>query len=232
MNQQPPLKSVAPEDGTLLVRSIFYTIQGEGPYTGERAVFIRLGGCNLQCPQCDTDYTNNTFYSTPQNIADMAKDMCADEHKGHLVVITGGEPFRQPLGPLVDKLLEVGFKVQIETNGTLYQELSFAKITVVCSPKAGSINKHLAKHIDALKYVIDADDVGCDGLPLHALGHPAEPQLARPPVDFTGTIYVQPMDEGSMNVKRNAAHLNACIRSVLSEGYTLCLQTHKLIDME
>lgn len=232
MNHQQPLKSVSPEDGTLLVHSMFYTIQGEGPYAGERAVFIRLGGCNLQCPQCDTDYTNNTFSTEPQTIADMAKDMCANEHKGHLVVITGGEPFRQPLGPLIDRLLQVGFKVQLETNGTLYQELPFDKVTVVCSPKAGSINKHLAPHIDALKYVMDANDVGDDGLPQHALEHPAEPQLARPPKDFAGTIYVQPMDEGEHHPQQNAEHLNACIRSVLCYGYTLCLQIHKIIDME
>ena len=57
-NQQLADKPVLNETGlSLQVNSIFYTIQGEGPFAGRPAIFIRLAGCNLQCPGCDTEYT-------------------------------------------------------------------------------------------------------------------------------------------------------------------------------
>lgn len=226
MNLQPVEKQ-SRNTSSLEVHSIFYTIQGEGPYTGSRAVFLRLAGCNLQCPLCDTDYTSERITLTPSQI--LVK-IIALGRPGDLVVITGGEPFRQSLRATVDTLLLAAFKVQIETNGTLYQELPFPKITIVCSPKTGSINKKLAPHIDSLKYVLHSDSVGKDGLPLTALDHPALPQLARPPKGFTGMIYVQPVDE--INSHKNWRHLQTAVDSVMKHGYRLQLQVHKIIQMD
>lgn len=226
MNLQPAEKQQL--TGDLQVHSVFRTIQGEGPFTGHRAIFIRLAGCNLQCPFCDTDYTSCRSATLIPDLLTLVRTM-APFHE-HLVVITGGEPFRQNLLPLVTGLLAYGYKVQIETNGTLYQELPYDKITVVCSPKTGSINKHLAPHISALKYVAGVNDIATDdGLPVQALGHPAKPRLARPPVNFSGTIYLQPIDESA---KANPYHQEAVVKSVLKYGHTLCLQTHKILNLE
>lgn len=228
MNQQPIEKQHLREDGTLEVHSIFRTIQGEGPFTGQRAVFVRLAGCNLQCPLCDTDYTGSRWTAGPASLVDYVREQA---EPGHLVVITGGEPFRQNLRPAVQALLDAGYRVQLETNGTLYQELPYDHITVVCSPKTGSINKKLAEHLSALKYVLHADSrAQDDGLPLSALGHSASPRLARPPSVFSGIIYLQPVDEA--DAVKNGRHLDATIKSVMDHGYTLCLQTHKIINME
>lgn len=227
-NQQPPEKQEFDEEGHLDLHSVFSTIQGEGPFTGQRAIFIRLAGCNLQCPKCDTDYTSSRFRASPRAILEMVQEQAKQDH---LVVITGGEPFRQNLRPVTDLLLQAGYRIQLETNGTLYQDLDYDFITVVCSPKAGSINRSLMPHISALKYVLHADGVSPDdGLPVLALGHSAKPQLARPPQDFWGTIYVQPIDEA--DPEENSRHLKAAINSVMQHGYTLCLQTHKIIHME
>jgi organic radical activating enzyme len=173
-------------------------------------------------------------YASPE-IPDWAQSetsagLRAEINNGYLVVITGGEPFRQYLRPAIEELLNRGFGVQIETNGTLYQDLPFDDIVVVCSPKTGSINNMLLPHIQSLKYVLCADDVSdVDGLPLSALKHPCGGRLARPPVGFEGMVLLQPADE--QDAEKNKRNLNAVVKSVQEFGYTLQLQIHKLIGV-
>lgn len=234
MNQQPISKAVFDARGLLDTHHVFATIQGEGPFAGTPAVFIRLYGCNLRCPMCDTDYTSNQFSATPTFFLDALKEMSSPSK---LVVISGGEPFRQNLTPLVAELVANGYTVQVETNGTLppspgFEELvADEKAFVVCSPKAGRLNKELVPLLCALKYVVHADSIDPkDGLPINALGHPASPVVARPPEDFNGVVYVQPIDV--QDPLENRRHLDAAIKSCLKFGYTLCLQTHKIINVE
>lgn len=229
MNNQPAEKQHHDQHGAVEVHSVFQTIQGEGPFTGQRALFVRLAGCNLACPMCDTEYTDSRTVCFPQDVVDWAALHGA--LPGQLVVITGGEPFRQNIRPMVESLLIAGYRVQIETNGTLYQDLPYERITVVCSPKTGAIHKRLEPHIAALKYVLDhRSKAPDDGLPLLALGHTASPRLARPPAGFRGTIYIQPVDVN--DPAENKINLDATVESVLGHGYTLCLQTHKIINVE
>jgi organic radical activating enzyme len=227
-NQQPMEKPVLRgSQHHLDVQSIFHTIQGEGPFAGVPAVFIRLAGCNLQCPGCDTDYTSKRKMMAVEEI--LAEVKRVKEPETILVVITGGEPFRQPLGGLIEALLAKFYAVQLETNGSLYQDLPYDHITVVCSPKTGSIHPQLEPHLDALKYVLDAKDVGDDGLPDRALDHGTS-RLARPGVMFAGTVYVQPYDPGGPLT--NDIHHQAVVASCLKHGYTLCLQTHKFLGLD
>lgn len=241
-NNQVPIKQYF--DDRLNVHSIFFTIQGEGPFAGCPAVFIRLTGCNLQCPNCDTDYTSNSVSLTPAAIVEAATKMLPAAHVDSptrsLIVITGGEPFAQKIGPLVVELANAGLAVQVETNGTLRPDdvfLAFAtdnpdEVTVVCSPKTGSVNQDLAPHIHSMKYVLRADNIDpADGLPLTALDHPAKPRLARPHTRFLrGTVYVQPEDEG--DAYRNGLNVAAAATSAMRFNHTLCLQIHKIIGME
>ncbi|WLY87255.1 7-carboxy-7-deazaguanine synthase [Vibrio phage vB_VibM_83AMN] len=223
-------------ESLLLVHSIFYTIQGEGIYCGYPAVFVRLAGCNLQCPLCDTDYTNDSNWLTAY---DVVKD-CIAKHKANvnanqkLVVITGGEPFRQPkaLGNLCVLLENEGFKIQIETNGTMAPpEILPQSVVIMCSPKTTKLNPKLEKRIDAYKYVIKSDDYNIvDGLPLRALDHKASPYIARPYNGFTGKVYVQPLDE--QDAIKNAKHLKTAISVCQEFNYILQIQVHKLIGVE
>ena len=252
MNQQPIEKQHLNEDvpiarRTVDVHSVFFTIQGEGPFVGTPSVFVRLAGCNLQCPLCDTDYTSSRFQVTPEALEDCVATVQRDVGgkvigKAPLVVITGGEPFRQDITFHVWALLDAGYQVQIETNGTLFiRDFPYDRVTVVCSPKTGKINAQLLPHITALKYVIRAGEVMDDGLPVNALGHAAHPRVARPPQGFKGTVYVQPVDEAA--VPHTPGHvmlpsdpyqrnLAAAIRSAMAFGYTLGVQLHKIIGKE
>lgn len=233
-NTQPIHKAHMDPDGVLEVHHLFSTIQGEGPFSGHPAIFLRLYGCNLQCPMCDTDYTSKFQIMEPAMIVEKAKALCLGGEK--LVVITGGEPLRQNIVPTAKALWKAGFHVQIETNGTLpapegcHELVKIGAMSIVCSPKTGSINKGVLPLIKAYKYVLKDGEAQADGLPKTALGHTANPALARPPTWFTGRIYVQPLD--SADEQENKEHLEAAISSCRKHGHTLCLQTHKLSNLE
>lgn len=229
-NNQLPMAAKYEPSGIIQIHSIFPTIQGEGPFCGERALFFRLHGCNLRCPGCDTDYTSTILQVAPHFMATKAKELgWAD---GALVVITGGEPFRQNIGPALRALLAAGYRVQVETNGVLAPDgvpWDDNKFSVVCSPKTSRIHDTIWQNAIAFKYVLKAGEVDpTDGLPLRALMHKAAPKVARPPDG--ALVYVQPMDEGEPTA--NALNLDAAIRSTMAFGHRLQIQVHKHINME
>lgn len=234
MNSQPIEKRIS-ERPTLSVHSIFYTIQGEGPFAGTPAVFIRLAGCNLQCPLCDTEYTKGRKELTPLDIFAMVGWKVPEPG---LVVITGGEPFRQDLAFLIMLLVDAGHYVQIETNGTLRPPIvPFNRNTdertgayIVCSPKAGKVHKDIEVTACCYKYVLGLDSSPIDGLPIQVLGHSVRDQVARPPACFKGQIYLQPTDYGmpDLNLRSREKVLESCLK----HGYILQLQIHKLLGVE
>jgi len=236
MNQQPIEKQSKDLSKVLDVQEVFLSIQGEGPFTGHKAVFVRLAGCNLQCPQCDTDYTSRRQTYDIVDLIDKIKSLSSYG----LIVITGGEPFRQNLSLFINTVLDIGaYYVQVETNGTLpptpfinwslkYWEKKGAYI--VCSPKTGRVHPDIDRYACAFKYVVSDGDIASDGLPIHALGHSVANQVARPAVWYNKAIYVQPIDVKDEELNR--LHTRAAIRSCLTYGYIFQLQVHKHIDME
>jgi len=108
------------------------TVQGEGYWTGTLVDFIRLAGCPVRCPWCDTGYANGGqgLPSVPQSIAQLLAQLQSPR-----VVITGGEPFiHRDLPELVEALLQADKQVSIETSGAYWQDVSpLAWITL--SPK-------------------------------------------------------------------------------------------------
>lgn len=225
MNVQPPERQLN-SDGLLLdVHSKWTTIQGEGPYAGNRACFIRLAGCTLQCPLCDTDYTSERRMEKIETIVEWVV------HKNfELVVITGGEPFRQNLRPLVMLLCEKlpDLSIQIETNGAVFSDdFPLHLVTVVCSPKTVGLHPAMEHAVDAWKYVLRADSVSqTDGLPVSALGMKGRP--ARPMND--APVYIQPCDDKDEEL--NALNTKAAVDSCLKYGYLLCLQIQKIVGLK
>ncbi len=245
-NTQAPEKRARTDGQVLDVHSVFYTIQGEGPYAGRPAVFVRLAGCNLQCPACDTEYTTGRR-AVP--IDELALDVrqqtripgSASPYNPYhrrpydpLVVITGGEPMRQDLLPFVLLLDAAGYLVQVETNGsfTPSRSMLFSRCDIVCSPKTATVHSTIRDNAVAWKYVLHADSVADDGLPRVALAHPIRDGqvVARPPEYFPAcNIYVQPIDVG--DAAENRRHLQAAIRSSMQHGYTLGHQMHKHVGL-
>ena len=118
------------------VKEIFYTLQGEGGQAGMAAVFLRFTGCNLWsglerdrasavCQFCDTDFvgvdgTGGGKFATPTALADAVLALWPEADTDHrLVVCTGGEPQLQIDTPLIDALHAHGFRIAVETNGTI-----------------------------------------------------------------------------------------------------------------
>lgn len=233
----------------LNVHSIFPTIQGEGPFAGTPAVFVRLHGCNLQCPGCDTDYTEPGqphcgLYSPAELVATVDSFIPTAYNRrpqGPLVVITGGEPFRQRLDKFFSLLLDTGFTVQVETNGS-YSPIDVARtdpnladdmmrVWIVCSPKTPTISPDLLPYIDAFKYVLKDGEVDEeDGLPVVVLGHGnGRRKVARPPVGWSGQIFVQPEDE--KDPRKNEVNEQVAMRVCLDYGYTFGIQLHKYLGL-
>ena len=234
INQQPISKKAKQSKNQLLIHSIFYTIQGEGPFSGYPAIFVRLAGCNLQCPGCDTEYTQGASLLHISEIIEKIKLLTIDSnHNEPLIVITGGEPFRQDIAMFVNTMHLMGHLVQVETNGTLPPSIGllYDSVKIVCSPKTGAVNPKLFPRITAYKYVTTREDIAKDdGLPDYALFHTAKPRLARPHDGFEGPVYLQPMDEQDkeLNLKNQEAAIDSCIK----HGHILQLQLHKIIGVE
>lgn len=244
-NEQKPEPLVRGDGSTIDLHSMFTTIQGEGPHTGRRAVFIRLAGCNLQCPQCDTQYTAGRHLRNAGELAGDAARLWASmagrqptAMDAPLVVLTGGEPFRQQLSPLLRHLIGCGFHVQIETNGVYGTQgidcIEQPLVDIVCSPKTHFVHPTVAAAATAFKYVGTAGQLSDqDGLPLRALGHHigAGKILWRPPSWCRpSSVYLQPTDEKD-DIK-NRKNLAAVVQSCMAHGYRLCIQTHKIAGLE
>lgn len=101
----------------LEISEVFTSLQGESTYAGLPCTFIRLSGCNLACPWCDTEYARIEGGRT-RSVEDLVEEALARE--APLVCLTGGEPLRQEETPaLAAALAEEGLTVTVETNGTL-----------------------------------------------------------------------------------------------------------------
>lgn len=141
------------EATTYPVIEIFESIQGEGILSGFWVTFVRLAGCNLRCPWCDTKES----WDPETNIEQMTSKEIADKVKTSMVVITGGEPTIHPLKRLIKKLHQYDKMVIIETNGTKPIPKDWNVDRVVCSPKPPKYEIHPECIFHELKYVVDND---------------------------------------------------------------------------
>lgn len=238
LNQQRPEPARHDAGDFLSVHSMFYTLQGEGPNSGLPAVFLRLAGCNLQCPGCDTEYTQGRKNWMRNDLVNAIADMMLTCANNTILVITGGEPFRQNIVPFVTDFFNLTNRhIQVETNGVICPDgvgelCDLGMLEIVCSPKTSVIHPEIAHYAHAYKYVLrDGQILPEDGLPSAALFHTARPFVARPPEDWVmrnrggNNIYITPIDE--KDPERNALNVQACVRSALEFGYRADKQAHK-----
>jgi len=243
MKGQNPRRPPEKGDGTeLWVQEVFLSIQGEGPYAGERAVFVRLAGCNLACTWCDTEFESSDWRPSVEDLLDevvrQANGAC------DLVVITGGEPLRQEVSFLIQGLHTRKFRVQVETSGSVWPRCGVPEgALLVVSPKTPTVHPEIRKRDGAVwKYVVELGRVGEDGLPDYSpqKGLRKDLPVARPPKG--ARIFVQPCDMedgkslavpygiGEVSTKTRG-NLHQAVESVMNHGYILSVQLHKLAGL-
>jgi 7-carboxy-7-deazaguanine synthase len=205
------------------VKEIFYTLQGEGFYTGRPAVFCRFAGCNLWsgreqdraqaiCRFCDTDFVGITGerggkYRTAKELAELIAALWPVDAANRLVVCTGGEPMLQLDQALLDALHAEQFEIAIETNGTLP---TLADIDWVCvSPKANA--PLVVTQGNELKVVVP---------------QPNQPMHKYAKLDFMH-FFVQPMD-GPMRNRNTQIAIEWCKQH---PQWRLSMQTHKYLNI-
>lgn len=134
------------------INEIFYSIQGEGYWTGKPAIFIRFAGCNLNCSFCDTNHKLNYQLSAKEILKKIYN------YSARHIVFTGGEATLQINYDIVKKFQEKGYYIQIETNGTKEVPQNIDWITV--SPKEVEFpNSLILKQGDTLKVVYQGQDI-------------------------------------------------------------------------
>jgi 7-carboxy-7-deazaguanine synthase (Cx14CxxC type) len=209
---------------TYAVKEAFLTLQGEGLQAGSRAVFLRFAGCNLwsgretdrataQCNFCDTDFVGTDGpgggkFAGANELADHIEALWGDGAERRLVVITGGEPMLQLDVSLIDALHSKGFRIAVESNGTIAATPGIDWLCI--SPKAGT--EVVQRSGDELKLVW--------------------PQQRVDPADMEGWDFrhflVQPMDCADGQGAVDAAIALAMERP----RWRLSLQAHKLVGLK
>jgi len=206
------------------VKEIFYTLQGEGANAGTPAVFCRFAGCNLWsgreqdragavCDFCDTDFVGTDgdgggkFEDATALARAVASRWPAASLSHRFVVCTGGEPLLQLDRAAIDALHAEGFRVAVETNGTVAAPEGLDWVCV--SPKANAV---LAVNAgDELKLVY--------------------PQAEAPPERFEGLafghFFLQPMDGPSREANTRGA-IDYCLAH---PRWRLSLQSHKIVGI-
>jgi 7-carboxy-7-deazaguanine synthase len=189
----------------LQLAEIFYSVQGEGTWTGTPAVFVRLAGCNLSCAFCDTDYSLKFIASVDEVVARVR----AEGGDCPMVILTGGEPLAQAGTPaLIDALRADGRRVHIESNGTMPTELP-DDVWLTVSPKE-RLAPMMAQRANEAKLIVD--------------GRVPEEWVAEFPQ--TTRIFLQPEGNKPANV---ALAIDAAKRA--PSRLRLSLQTHKFIGV-
>lgn len=208
---------------TYAVKECFLTLQGEGVQSGSRAVFLRFAGCNLwsgreqdrasaQCSFCDTDFVGTDGegggkFTSPHELSTHVETLWGEGRENRLVVITGGEPMLQLDPDLIEALHSRGFKVAVETNGTLAATPGTDWICV--SPKAGT--NVVQRSGNELKLVWPQAGIDPQELERWSFDH----------------FLVQPMD-----CEDRQASVDAAVRLAMERPkWRLSLQAHKVVGL-
>lgn len=209
--------------------SPFLTLQGEGPFAGHPAVFIRLHGCHLRCYFCDTDFDSPT--DPLWNTNDLIMSTLEIHDKAELVVITGGEPMRQNILPLCRGLVNLGLKVQIETAGTFWVDGldQLNNVFIVCSPKTPTIHPMIYQKATAFKYIIKWGEEFDGYIPITATQSGARSaKLAEPRKG--AAVYLSPCDE--YEAARNVFNIELVGKLAIKHGVIAGVQLHKLMHLD
>jgi len=218
------------------INEMFQTLQGEGYFTGLPAIFIRLQGCPVGCPWCDTQHTWDKLADREVSLfsvlaktkesdkwaASSAEELLAiiarQGYQARHVVITGGEPCIHDLVPLTQRLIEQGFSCQIETSGT-HEVRCMPETWVTVSPKV-----NMRGGYDVIAQALNrANEIK------HPVGRMRDIEaldnlLTTLPDGQLPMISLQPISQ-----KEDATRL--CIETCIARNWRLSVQTHKYLNI-
>ena len=218
------------------INELFETIQGEGAFTGQPSIFIRLQGCPVGCSWCDTKHTweiqlddkieSTRMISKSQesdewaalSVEDILTVFTQQQYRAKHVVITGGEPCMVDLRPLCSALEKNGFGCQIETSGT-FEIQTTDECWVTVSPKVNmrggyKILSSAMQRANEIKHPV-ATEQHVDDLKALLAEH-----------EITDTqVYLQPISQ-----KQRATEL--AIKTCIENNWRLSVQVHKYIGIE
>jgi organic radical activating enzyme len=194
---------------SLKVNEIFYSLAGEGANTGMPVIFIRLSGCNKECPFCDTAHKSGEELSIPIIIS-RVKALTQD---CGMIIFTGGEPLLQLNPEIIEQFLRQGFRIGLETNGTLpiSKEAHFDYITVSPKVEALTVKNNFPRGVNEIRYPLAWGDVPP---PLHFL-------------PYADRYYVSPLFDGVDKIDRN---IEWCVQFCKEHPvWSLSVQLHKIL---
>jgi 7-carboxy-7-deazaguanine synthase len=218
----------------LVVSEVFGpTFQGEGPSVGHRAGFVRLGRCSLECVWCDSRYTWDWDRYDPEvelsGVTTEAVLARLDEMDVDLVVVTGGEPLLQQrrLGPLLEGSRRRGWRVEVETNGTIEPAVADGLVTQWnVSPKLA--NSGMARERRYRPDVLRAFEATHRAVFKFVATTPADLDEIEPIVNECGLSEVWVMPEGT-DAETVRAGLDSLAEPVLARGWHLTPRLHILV---
>ncbi len=222
----------------LAVNDIYATIQGEGVHSGRPIIIVRLQGCGVGCPWCDTKQTwargpawrRDSFADArlvppawtlmdPDDIAATAETLCK---AGPVpVVVTGGEPAEQPLASLVAALHAKQLPAHLETSGTALGHVGAMFDWVCCSPKPNMPGNR---------------PILCDALrPAHEVkwivGKRSDLERLREFLDDHASDFRPDLVVSVQPLSQNVNATQLCVDASLALGYHVSIQVHKLLGV-
>ncbi len=198
----------------------FHSLQGEGSHAGRSAFFIRLAGCDVGCPWCDTKHSWPEAAHPRRRLAELVAEARSAAAAGAaFVVITGGEPLQQPLEALCSALAAAGLPLHLETSGVGVLSGRFDWITLSPKPHRPPTIPLLAR-CDELKVVVSATE---DLTFAEAMA--ADAVRLRPPTDAGPQLLLQPAWDSPAGQQLAVAFVRS------HPLWRLSLQSHKWLGL-
>ena len=214
----------------LKVNDIFYSIQGESLFAGFPCFFVRLAGCNIRCPYCDTKEALTDTNAKSMHIGDIMTEIIKYGENVKLVEITGGEPLIQKgVYELMKRFLNLKYTVLVETNGTLSLKSIPDKVVKIMDIKCPSSGYANYNNFENLNYINKNDELK------FIIGNTEDYEFAKNFINVNRKIIkTEKIIFSAVDVAENQFSPHILAEKILSDrlNVKIGLQLHKFLDLK